>query len=221
LSLAAVSAEAVNRLASARAFLRVIEAHEKTGGSGTGDVASRSGKGMLFVSNYAAYEYVVVEIVKSMIGDINQRGLTYASVRTDLMALALDSDFSSVIDGALKKTWAARSLLLKKTRSTTAVVIKDNLFPKDGSQFRAAQLETIWNIFGVPLPIVPEPRLLDHIREMVDTRNDIAHGSQAPEHVGGRFSIVDIERRINDTEKICTHLIASVGSYLTDELAYI
>ena len=199
--LARVTAEALMRISSTRSLLRVVESHER--GVGMGDAASRSGKGMIFVHNYAVYEYVVVETVRALVRDVNSRGLPFASTRAELLAMVLNPEFTSVIDGSLKKTWAVRAGLLQKVRSTTVVGIAEGLFPKDGTHFRPAQLETIWSLFGLPGTIVPAPRFRGHIEEMVEARNKIAHGNEAPDMIGGRFTIADLEKRINDTEGAC------------------
>lgn len=92
--------------------------------------------------------------------------------------------------------------------------------PKDGTHFRPSQLETIWNLFGIPGSIVPDPRLLGHIGELVEARNRIAHGSDAAESVGGRFTFPDMDKRIDDTEIVCTHIVATVTSYASSVTAF-
>jgi len=215
--LAAVSAEALDRIAAARSLLRSIDAREQ---ATPGDDASRSAKGMLFVQNYAVYEYVVVESVRTLVANVNARSLTFASTRPELLGMALDAEFKSIIDGSPKKTWDGRSLLLGKARSADPVAIREGLFPKDGTHFRPGQLETIWNLFGVPGPIVPAERLRGHIEEIVNTRNRIAHGSDAPARVGGAFSVADLKKRIDDTEAVCAHIMLSVAAYVDNALAF-
>ena len=134
--------------------------------------------------------------------------------------MALDPEFMSVIDGSPKKTWEGRSTLLRKVGSNSTVAIKEGLFPKNGTQFRPAQLETIWNLFGLPGTIVPTPRLRGHIEEMVESRNRIAHGNDAPDAVGSRFTVADVEKRINDTEAVCTHIMTSVSGYAANTNAF-
>jgi hypothetical protein len=55
---------------------------------------------------------------------------------------------------------------------------------------------------------------------MVDSRNKIAHGEDAPYVVGGRFTVGELEKRINDTEVVCTHIITSVASYAAEANAF-
>ncbi len=182
--------------------------------------ASRSAKGLLIVQNYAVYEYVVVESVRMLVGNVNSRALPFASTRAELLAMALDPEFASVIAGSLKKTWDARSALLRKMRSNAVVTISEGLFPKDGTQFRPAQIETIWSLFGLPGTIVPTPRLRGHIEEMVDARNRIAHGNDAPDTVGSRFTVADVEKRINDTECVCTHIMTMASRHTENMNAF-
>ncbi len=218
--LSGVRSEATQRLAAAKSMLRLIFAHEEANGHRGGDQASRSGKGLIFIQNYAVYEFVVVQSVRSLIISLNTKLLPLSRTRPQLLALALDSEFDSVINGSLKKTWDARSKLLLKSHSSEPVLIHETKFPKDGSHFRVEQLETIWKLFGIPDSPLPSPRLNAHIIEMVDTRNGIAHGTDAPDSVGGRFSVADLEKRINDTELLCTHLISKISEYIATASAF-
>ncbi len=216
--LAVVNAEALQRIAATRSVLRLINTHERT--VGAGDDASRSLKGLIFVHNYAVYEYVVIESVRGLVANVNSRALLFSSTRVELLAMALNSEFTSVIAGSIKKTWAGRMDVLKKSRSQDALSITEGLFPKDGSHFRPPQLETIWSLFGVPGAIVPNARLRTHITEMVETRNRIAHGNEAPATVGSGFTVTELEKRVDDTEAVCTHIIASISRHAGSATAF-
>jgi len=219
--LAEVKSEALQRLTSTRSVLRLISTYESRLGPINGDDASRSAKGLIIVQNYAVYEYVVIESVRALVTNINTRNLKFISTRAELLAIALDSEFTSVINGAQSKTWDGRSNLLKKSRSNDSIIINDGLFPKDGSFFRPDQLRTIWSIFGLPGLVVPNNRLLGHIEEMVDSRNRIAHGHDAPSKVGSRFNIQELSKRIDDTEVVCTHIISTVVACAASPTAFI
>lgn len=215
--LAGVQSEALKRLSGAHALLRVIDAHERL--LGRGDEATRSGKGMLFVQGYAVYEYVVTEVVRSLVADVNARALQHLQVRTELLSMALDVEFAPMVNVS-KRSWEKRIVLLRRVRSADVVEIHENLFPTDGTHFRPGQLETIWSLFGIPHPIVPGPRLRGHITELVEARNRIAHGSDAPDVVGGRFTIAEMQQRLDDTEAVCTHIVGSVTAYVATATCY-
>lgn len=219
MSLAIISAEALARLAAAQSLLRIIESYELARGGG--DDASRSAKGMLFVQNYAVFEFVVVGVVRALIAEVNMRGIHCSAARAELLSLALDPELTSVSDTSKRKQWDRRFALLKKARSCQPIAIGPDLFPKDGSHFRPQQLETIWSIFGIPQPAFPAPRYRGHILELVETRNRIAHGGDSPDAVGSRFSVVDMRSRIMDTETICTYVVTAVSAYLKTKAAFI
>jgi hypothetical protein len=110
--------------------------------------------------------------------------------------------------------WKQRLDLVASFESTTPLKsLDDTLFPSDGSQYRIAQLETIWAVFGIVAPVVPESRLIGRIEELVENRNAIAHGRRTPEEVGGRYSIAEIEKRADDVEKIAFHLVTEMEKH--------
>ena len=88
------------------------------------------------------------------------------------------------------------------------------MFPKDGSQFRMSQLETLWSLFGLPAPVLPVGRLIGRVGEMIDNRNRIAHGEDTAEDVGRRYTIAEIRDRVDDTEALCSHLNTAIAAYL-------
>ncbi len=212
MSLAIVLSEALARIATARSLLRIVEAHELS--LGAGDDASKAAKGMLFVQNYAAYEFVIIGVVRTLVATLNSKSLNFPEVRAELLSMALDPDFSSIVDGSKKNPWERRANLIKRSRAAQPVSVGAELFPRDGSHFRPPQLETIWTLFGIQGPIVPDNRLIGHIIELVDTRNRIAHGSDSPEAVGSRFSTGDMKKRIDDTEAVCTHVVMVAAAYM-------
>jgi hypothetical protein len=55
---------------------------------------------------------------------------------------------------------------------------------------------------------------------MVETRNRIAHGSDAPDTVGSRFTVADLEKRINDTEEVCTHIVTIASGHAAHANAF-
>lgn len=216
--LASVRAEALSRISATRDVLRLVDAHECQHGGG--DVASRSAKGLVFVQNYGVYEYVVVHVVRSLVTAVNNSLLQFSAVRAELLSMALDREFASVIGGSAKKTWSARCALLARARSSAPVSIQDGLFPKDGSHFRTAQLDTIWTLFGIPGPIVVQPRHRRLIEEMIENRNRIAHGEDPPDAVGGGFTTADLTVRVDGVEAVCTHIINTVTGYIQAPVAF-
>ncbi len=113
--------------------------------------------------------------------------------------------------------WEQRLDLVAKLDSTEPLQSLDNtVFPKDGSHYRVKQLETIWAVFGLTVPVVPEQRLIGRIEELVENRNAIAHGRRAAEEVGGRYSSLEIEKTIDDVEQISSYVVTQMEAHLKD-----
>ena len=48
----------------------------------------------------------------------------------------------------------------------------------------------------------------------MDNRNKIAHGNVSPDEVGKAQSYMDMQRRTNEVEEICKHIIESFSKYI-------
>ena len=171
-------------------------------------------KGLMFVQLYAVYEYTVRSSVQAVLAAIRDDGLCPQQLHHHSLALILDARFASVSTAGRRRVWEQRTGLLTACDSTDSLTrLNDTVFPTDGSHFRAGQLQTIWGIFGLTTSIVPEPRLLGRIEELVENLNAIAHGRRTPEEVGGRYSTLDILKRIDDVEAIMTYLVTQLESH--------
>jgi hypothetical protein len=219
--LAAATAELLGRIATARSLAEFVRERETAAGGALGDVVTRATKGLVFVHNYAAYEYVVTQCVYALNTELNRRAIPLNRLRTELLSVALHPECGSLIDGSLKKTWALRCELFSRARSAAGAAVHEQLLPKDGSHFRPAQLELVWSLFGMPPPFVEKLRHLGLIEEMVENRNKIAHGLESPENVGRRYSANDIVERVRDTETICSYLVAKAQAHIGSPTAFL
>jgi hypothetical protein len=174
-------------------------------------------KGLIFVQLYGAYEYAVQSSVQGILLSIRNDGLAPRDLHARSLTLVLDSAFLSASTAGPRRLWARRLGLVSRFDDSSPLQALDNtLFPADGTHYRVGQLQTIWDIFGVSVPVVPEARLLGRIDELVENRNSIAHGRQRPEQVGRRYSIQEVERRIDDVEKIAMHIVSVLETHYTN-----
>jgi len=200
--------EVTQRLAAIRDFISLLQATEQTG-SGT-SAATREGKGLVFIQLYAVYEYCIVSGVAAAVARVNALSLRHDEIRKSLLSMVLDSDCSSI--GA-SDGWGKRVQLFNNTVTSTSAQIRATLFPKDNSHFRVKQLELIWNIFGVPAPVVSSPHHIGRIEEIVELRNSIAHGKQSPSDIGQRFSSPELIKRVTDIDSICLHFLTNLENH--------
>ncbi len=165
-------------------------------------------KGLIFVNLYGVYEYAVRSGVQAVLAAIRSDRLCPRDLHSNLLALVLNPKFSSVSAAGRSKIWKHRFDLIREFESSTPLqMLDDTLFPNDGSHYRVGQLQTIWAVFGIDVPLLSELRLFGRIDELVENRNAIAHGRRTPEEVGGRYSQSEIEKRVDDIEKIAKHIV--------------
>jgi hypothetical protein len=166
-------------------------------------------KGLVFLQNYAVYEFTVISALTAALTRAKTHGLLLHDVRPELLTLILNSEFDSSSQSGASTKWDRRIELFQRARCADPLgaVTFEGVFPHDGSHFRPPQLRTIWRILGISAPVVQVPRHLGRIEEMVAHRNAIAHGREAPEAIGRRFSDSDITDRITDAEDLCMHIV--------------
>lgn len=179
----------------------------------TQDVAATC-RGLLFVQLYGVYEYAVGTSVQAALDFIRTNGLSANNLRNSVLSLVLHPDWESVGMVGRDKVWDKRHKLLDRSIDTTPLSgLNVDLFPSDGSHYRNGQIETIWTVFGISLPIVPDRRLLGRIDELVENRNAIAHGRLTARDVGRNHSTRDMQRRIEDTREIAIYIIRTIENH--------
>jgi len=168
-------------------------------------------KGLTFVQLYATYEHVVRGSVQSMLSSISAETPEYRHLKAHVLSLALDARFEATSNCGPRRRWETRIALLEEaTSANPASAIPDTAFPSDGSHYRVRQLQTIWRVFGIAEPVVPESKHNGRIEELVENRNAIAHGRSTAEEVGRRYSDPDISDCIDDIDAICLHILTTV-----------
>jgi hypothetical protein len=160
---------------------------------------------------YGVYEYSVKAAVQGVLSLIRRDALSPSDVHQRALTLALRGRFDAVSNVGPLKTWQKRLELVSNLESGLPIQsLDDTAFPSDGSHFRAPQLQTIWSIFGLAGPILPENKLIGRIDELVENRNAIAHGRRTADDVGSGFSLDDMEQRTDDTERISIYLLTEM-----------
>ena len=203
------STEIGSRVLAAKQLLGVVRAFEVSK-----PPEAATCKGLMFVQLYGTYEYAVHAAVQATLSFVRSDGLCPRDLHQRALTLVLNSEFISASMAGPGRIWEQRFGLVAGLDSTAPLHSLDNsVFPKDGSNYRVRQLETIWAVFGLTVPVVPEPRLIGRIGELVENRNAIAHGRRTAGEVGGRYSSLEIEKRIDDVEKISTYIVMQLESH--------
>lgn len=170
-------------------------------------------KGLVFVQLYAVYEHAIVDGVLAGLTQLQVHGMAFRDVRHELLSIVLGPELQSAAEAGLKKKWRSRRELFRRSMCSDAVTIPAKHFPGDDSHFRRPQLETIWELFGITSPVVPQGQHFSLIEELVEHRNAIAHGRERPEAIGGRYSIGEIEKRIAWTRDLSLHIVTELETH--------
>ncbi len=215
---AALKADFANRSNEVAECWRLVDRIEQEElETNTSQPGLRTMKGLLFVHFYAVYEHIIVNSFASAVRQFNAYAMPFIDTKRQLLSLALHPHFQSVSDLAERRCWPSRISLIANTDSTSVASISDTLFPFDESHFRSAQLDTICEVFGMPLgSLIPHPRLRGWITEVVEHRNSIAHGRETAASVGGRYSSSDLDVRRGQMDVLCNHIVATLETHVAN-----
>lgn len=171
-------------------------------------------KGMYFVQLYAVYEYSLKASVRALVSSLIASNPVFENIRHEVLSLVLDSMWDSAGKAGKESKWEARIALSETIRSTRMLTLTSDIpFPADGSHYRVRQLHTVWKVFGLDEPIVPVPKHMGRVEELVDNRNYVAHGEKPPEEVGRRFSQPDLVQRTDDVAAIVEHFVRAMEQH--------
>lgn len=206
---ATLQSDVESRFAVVRSFFRETQDFK-------GDLGAAA-KGLVFVQVYAVYEFTVRSTVQIAIDAINAHKTKLRDISPSLMALYLDPELSALKDCGPKSVWSNRLRIFKRAFSGDPVYVSNGTGPPhDDSHYRHTNLITIFAVFGIQRLPVRRKRHLFRIDEIVDNRNQIAHGSETAEEVGRRYSRQQIFRIITQMRSVCLLLISIFDTYCAD-----
>jgi hypothetical protein len=174
----------------------------------------KSLKGIMFVQMYAVYEFIVTQSFATLVKIFNSYLIPLKDTRISIIGLALHPQFQSLVSLSERRSWLKKIELLDACDSNAASFIQEGLFPMDETHFRQGQLETICSIVGLPSgALLPDPRFIGWVRELVEHRNAIAHGRETAEAIGSRYTYSEIEARGVTLNVVCNHILATLENH--------
>lgn len=174
-------------------------------------------KGLFFVYIYGVYEATISQTVIRCIELINNSNVNISSCREELLCLILNDEYNSIKSVGANKRWEKRWEVSSKFIENGIVKINANIIPTDGKNYRHSQLKSVWTSFGVENNILPRNEIGGRIDEMVNFRNDIAHGNDSPKNIGKKFTISDLESKFNDINEYCTYIVDVFEDYIQNK----
>jgi len=177
---------------------------------------SQTARGLAFVQIYAIHEYTVVTAAEHAAGAVAAQAHSFTKLRPSLLALFLNAELQSVRDSE-KTQWESRLALFEKANSKQpAVFVGAAALPADGSHFRHTHVELILRVFGIKRKLTRRKRHLFLIDQVVNHRNEIAHGSFTAAEVGRGYSNEEVRTRIRQMKSVSLRLIQILEEHCSD-----
>lgn len=167
----------------------------------------------------AAFEAQVYATASALAAEISATSLSLADMRLSLFAISGARSFAALGDVRGLKNWQRRCQVLDQINSSDPVQLDGADLPLDGRTIRPEHLGALWEVFGLPGTPVPSPLHALALRDLADSRNNVAHGNELLSVVAGRKSPADMLRLVVRMEEIGLHLYTMATEYL-DRMMY-
>lgn len=174
-------------------------------------------KGLFFVYLYGIFEMVVTKTIGRTIDELNSTGVKISECKLELLSLILSPEYDALYGVGENRKWPKRWDVSQKLIEDQPLSIIESLFPTDGKNIQKKQLESLNKSFGIIHPIFPHPEIQGYVEELVRFRNYISHGDMLPQEIGRSFSIVELEKRRNSIDELCTYFIDSYEEYILNQ----
>jgi hypothetical protein len=207
------------RLAEVRKLLAHIKRLEATASAERDSVSAEAAmvlRGLFVVQLYGVLEYAMTLSVQVLLQEITRLGVPFMHFEQHLFTVALDSEFRSIVDSGWNSKFAKRKNLLQKQVSGSPCTMNDTVFHDQLQNIWFGTLKNVFECLCIPAEPVPERRIKGYIDEIVDARNEVAHGRSSATMVGRTKSSAELEERMNAIAHLIDYIIMSFDSYLTN-----
>lgn len=200
-----------SRFKEVQEFLSFIRQHEAEPPS-PDRVEVKILRGMFFVHLYGAFEFSINSIVAAASRAINTASVPHSDVRHTLGVLVLDASFKSAAMAGADKRWSRRLDLIRQRLSSEVATITDGTV--DLQNIWLDTLTDLYAVFGIDKPVVYDLTKTGYIRELVDTRNKIAHGRESPVTTGTRKRSSELQAAYEAIQKQTFYVLDCFDEYV-------
>lgn len=173
--------------------------------------------GLFFVYVYGVYEEIIRNIISATISEINSSSTNVGQCIYGLYPLVFSPEYDSLYNVGNEHKWERRWDIANKFLANPNINIPTDLFPTDGKNIRIRQLESLSKSFGITESVLPRQEIGWCIQEMVDKRNDIAHGNNLPKEIGRGYTRDDLLQRCENISEICLHICDLYARYIQEK----
>lgn len=145
-----------------------------------------------YVHLAAVVEVLVNETFLGVVGEIDALVGKLSDLRLSLFAIASGPNFDSLADLRGLRNWHRRCQILSDIESHAILRLDESRLPLDGRTIRPEHLDAAWKVFGFYGPSLPSSLHALALRDLADSRNDVAHGNESLSVIAGRKSPDDM-----------------------------
>jgi hypothetical protein len=149
-------------------------------------------RGLFFVHLYGAFEKSVNEAVEQYLQQISTLKLKISDFACGFLPIALDPRFASLQSTA---KWQSRVDFSQALESTDACVINNAVLANQLQNTWAHTLSVVATYIGASQSYKPDGRDSHYLDEVVEKRNQVAHGRVPPVLVGSTGRSSELELR--------------------------
>jgi hypothetical protein len=200
------------RFLEVRTLLSSIKSQESTATPPIDSDDVKIIRGLFYVHLYGTFEKSVNEIVMYALREIDVLNIKNFHAAVDFLPVALASIFQALQAPTNDSKWKKRVEFVKTMQSSTACKISDSVFGDQLQNVSPDRLQEIITYLCLPSPF-SESDLLP-IGEIVEKRNQVAHGRTSPLRVGSSVKSTELESRLITTISVIDRLIVCIESGL-------
>lgn len=206
------------RLLEVRTLLSAIKSQESTATPPRDSDSIKIIRGLFYVHLYGAFEKSVNEIVIYALREIDVLGIKNSHAAVDFLPVALASIFQSLQAPTNDSKWKKRVEFVKTMQSSTVCKISESVFGDQLQNVSPERLQEIITYLCLPSPFSEADML--SIGEVVEKRNQVAHGRTNPLRVGSSVKSAELESRLLTTISVIDQFINCIENGL-DSLSFV
>jgi len=212
MSLEVVRQEASGRFQEAQAFLSSLKANEAQPGQQLEWVNVQ--KGLFLVLLYGAFEYSLIRTLIEATALINAHSLQYCHMSDQMYAFALDPQLRSVEESSRNTKWRRRSEIFRVQTCSNPVKLLESAFLTEVQNIWAETIQRSFDIFGITVPSLYDPRVKQYINEVVEKRNAVSHGRESAATIGKAYTLTSLQRLIDELNRQTQYIFSVFEEHL-------
>lgn len=193
------------RMQYVRSFLSFIKTQESVATPPVDSDIVKTLRGLFFVHLYAAFEKSINEGLEQYLQNIGSLQLKFSDIASGFLPTALDSKFTSLQSG---DRWQSRIDFSVQLDSQEICPINNTVFSMQLQNTKSKIIENIASYIGAANSYTCDDRDARYLDEVVEKRNQVAHGRNTPITIGGSGRATDLEVRIDATNRILENFFA-------------